>query len=73
VERRVLVWYAAVEEKQMNPDYVFLCGVMWAQYASEDARCELVRAVRCGDPDVALLANAILQKRLPPPSMWSGR
>ena len=44
----------------MSTDYVFLCGVMWAQYASEDARLELVRAQRCDDLDVASLANAIL-------------
>jgi hypothetical protein len=50
----------------MNPDYIFLCGVMWAQYASEDAGRELVRALRCGDPDVALLASAILERRLGP-------
>jgi hypothetical protein len=56
----------------MDPDYVFLCGVMWAQYASEDAGWELVRAQQCDDPDVALLASAILEKRSPPPAMGSG-
>jgi len=56
----------------MNQDYVFLCGVMWAQYASEDAGWELVRALRCGDPDVAHLASAILERRSLPPEMWSG-
>ena len=55
----------------MNPDCVFLCGVMWAQYASEDAGRELVRAQRCGDQDVAFLASAILEKNLPPPSIGS--
>jgi len=45
---------------EMSTDYVFLCGVMWAQYASEDARLELVRAQRCADPDLAFLASAIL-------------
>jgi hypothetical protein len=33
----------------MRADYVFLCGVMWTQYASEDARLELVRAQRCDE------------------------
>ena len=33
-----------VRRRIMNHDYVFLCGVMWAQYASEDAGRELVRA-----------------------------
>jgi hypothetical protein len=56
----------------MNPDYVFLCGVMWAQYASEDAGRELVRAQQCDDPDVALLASAILEKRSPPSAIGSG-
>jgi hypothetical protein len=56
----------------MNHDYVFLCGLMWAQYASEDARLELVRAQRCDDPDVAHLASAILERRSPPPGMCSG-
>lgn len=55
----------------MNPDYVFLCGVMWAQYASEDARQELVRALRCGDPEVAHLASAILGRRSPSPGKLS--
>ncbi|HKN16092.1 MAG TPA: hypothetical protein VJX47_04070 [Candidatus Sulfotelmatobacter sp.] len=56
----------------MNPDYVFLCGVMWAQYASEDAGRELVRAQQCDDPDVALLASAILGKSSPLPAMGAG-
>jgi hypothetical protein len=52
----------------MSTDYVFLCGVMWAQYASEDARLELVRAQRCDDLDVAFLASAILGRDSTPPS-----
>lgn len=56
----------------MSTDYVFLCGVMWAQYASEDARLELVRAQRCDDPDVAVLATAILGKDLPSPGIGLG-
>ena len=50
----------------MNPDYVFLCGVMWAQYASEDAGRELVRAQRCGDPDVAHPRQRYLGKTVSP-------
>ena len=57
------------EERQMRADYVFLCGVMWAQYASEDARLEPIRAQRCGDPDVAFLAGAILGRDSTPPSI----
>jgi hypothetical protein len=56
----------------MSSDYVFLCGVMWAQYASEDARLELVRAQGCDDPDVVLLADAILGKNLRPSGIRLG-
>jgi hypothetical protein len=52
----------------MDTKYVFLCGVMWTQYASEDAGLELLRALHCDDPDVASLASAILEKRSPTPS-----
>ena len=47
----------------MNTDYVFLCGVMWAQHASADAYQELFRALRSDDPDVVLLASALLEQR----------
>ena len=36
----------------MNTDYLLLCGVMWAQHASVDAREELVRALHSDDPDL---------------------
>ena len=49
-------------EDRQYADYVFLCGVMWAQYASEDAARELVRALSSEDPDVAFLASALLEK-----------
>jgi len=45
----------------MNTNYVFLCGVMWTQYASEDAGRELVRALHSQDPDVVSLACALLE------------
>ena len=45
-------------------DYVFLCGVMWAQYASADAGLELVRALYSKDPDVVFLACALLEKKM---------
>ena len=48
----------------MNKDYVFLCGVMWAQHASEDACQELFRALASDDPDVVLLASALLDQRV---------
>jgi hypothetical protein len=56
----------------MSTNYVFLCGVMWAQYASEDARLELVRAQRCDDPDVAVLASAILRRDSTPSGIRLG-
>lgn len=45
----------------MNSDYVFLCGVMWSQFSSEDAGQELVRALHSEDPDVVSLASALLE------------
>ncbi len=53
-----------LEESQMNTDYVFLCGVMWAQHASVDAREELIRALDSDDPDVVLLASELLDQRV---------
>ncbi len=40
--------------------YLFLCGVMWSQYRQEDERAELLRASRSDDPDMRLLASAML-------------
>jgi hypothetical protein len=45
----------------MNTDYVFLCGVMWTQYASEDAGRELMRALHSENPEVVSLACALLE------------
>jgi hypothetical protein len=59
----VMQAFKAIENKQYV-DYVFLCGVMWTQYASEDACLELVRALESKDPDVALLACALLEKKM---------
>ena len=44
----------------MNADYLLLCGAMWAQYASEDACRELLRALHSEDQDVVSLACALL-------------
>jgi hypothetical protein len=49
------------KERRMNGDYVLLCGVMWCQYRHEDSGWELLRALRSPDPDLSLLAAAILQ------------
>ena len=48
----------------MNTDYVLLCGAMWAQHHSTDAREELFRALDSEDPDVVLLASALLDQRI---------
>jgi len=48
----------------MNTDYVFLCGVMWAQHASVDAREDLIRALNSDDPDLVLLASELLDQRV---------
>lgn len=50
-------------EVTMNTDYVLLCGVMWSQHASRDACEELFRALRSDDPDVVLLASALIEQR----------
>ncbi|HUK46638.1 MAG TPA: hypothetical protein VLW06_03560 [Terriglobales bacterium] len=47
----------------MSTEYLLLCGAMWAQHASEDACEELFRALRSDDPDVVLLASALLDQR----------
>lgn len=50
----------------MNTDYVLVCGVMWTQYASQDAGLELVRALHSEDQDVFSLACALLEKTVAP-------
>jgi hypothetical protein len=45
----------------MKTDYVFLCGVMWTQFGLEDAGEELVRALHYNDPNIAVLASALLE------------
>lgn len=44
----------------MSSDYVFLCGVMWRRYRSDDARRELMRALGSDDPDVVCMAYLML-------------
>jgi hypothetical protein len=48
----------------MNTDYVLLCGIMWAQQQSMDAREELVRALHSDAPEVVLLASTLLDQRV---------
>jgi hypothetical protein len=51
------------EERAMDADYVFLCGVMWCCYGQEDAGRELLRATDSADPDLSALALALLRQR----------
>ena len=53
----------------MKTDYGFLCGVMWTQFGLEDAGEELGRALHSNDPDIAVLASALLEST----SQHSGR
>ena len=46
----------------MDAAYLFLCGVMWRQYRQTDARDELIRALGSRDPDLRLLAKAMLNQ-----------
>jgi len=52
-----------LEERAMDGDYVFLCGVMWCRYGQEDAGRELLRAADSADPDLSALALAMLRQR----------
>ena len=52
-----------LEERAMDGDYVFLCGVMWSRYGQEDAGRELLRAADSADPDLSALALAMLRQR----------
>ena len=46
----------------MDSNYVFLCGVMWCKYGSQDAARELLRATHSSDPNTKALASAMLTK-----------
>ena len=52
-----------LEERAMDGDYVFLCGVMWCCYGQEDAGRELLRATDSADPNLSALALAMLRQR----------
>ena len=46
----------------MNPAYLLLCGAMWSQYGGEDAGHELIRGLSSPDPELRVLARAMLQQ-----------
>ena len=57
--------YCARRGVTMKTDYVFLRGVMWTQFGLVDAGRELVRALHSDDPDIAVLASALLESTSP--------
>lgn len=46
----------------MDASYVVLCGAMWSQFGEEDAGHELIRALSCPDPELRVLARAMLEQ-----------
>ena len=44
----------------MDASYLVLCGVMWSQFGEQDAGRELIRALSSADPEVRILARAML-------------
>jgi hypothetical protein len=53
---------AGQEEKEMDRDYMFLCGLMWCRFGQQEASKELLRAANSVDPDMSALAWAMLAK-----------
>src|SRR5258707_6405726 len=53
---------AGEEEKELDGNYVFRCGVMWWRFGQQDAGKELLRATNSVDPDMKALAWAMLAK-----------
>ena len=54
--------YAGEEEAEMDGNYMFLCGVIWCKFGQEEAGKELLRAANSGNPDMSVLAWAMLAK-----------
>lgn len=46
----------------MDANYVFLCGMVWAQFGEEDAGLEVVRALNSPYEEVRVLARAMLEQ-----------
>ena len=49
-------------ETEMDSNYMFLCGVMWCKFGQQEAGKELLRAATSENPDLSLLARAMLAK-----------
>lgn len=46
----------------MYGGYLVLCGMVWAQFGSEKAGLELIRALTSADADVRVLARTLLEQ-----------
>lgn len=44
----------------MDANYVFQCGMIWAQFGREDAGLEVIRALASPDQNMRVLARALL-------------
>jgi hypothetical protein len=53
---------AGQEGREMDSDYMFLCGVMWCRFGQQEAGKELLRAATSMDPDLRALAQAMWAK-----------
>jgi hypothetical protein len=46
----------------MDPAYVVLCGAMWSQFGDDSAGGELIRALSSSNPEIRVLARAMLEQ-----------
>ncbi|HYA25299.1 MAG TPA: hypothetical protein VEF05_14135 [Terriglobales bacterium] len=46
----------------MYGEYLVLCGMVWAQFGTEEAGLELIRALTSPDADVRVLARTLLEQ-----------
>jgi hypothetical protein len=46
----------------MNANYVYLCGMVWAQFGEEDAGLEVIRALASPDENMRVLARTMLEQ-----------
>jgi hypothetical protein len=46
----------------MYGEYLVLCGMVWAEFGSEEAGLELIRALTSADADVRVLARTLLEQ-----------
>ncbi len=46
----------------MDPNYLFMCGMIWAQFGEDHAGRELILALQSTDPAVRTLARTMLER-----------